>query len=484
MLVLSLALQFDRAVVLVHAQEPSALQAALALEQLLENSIARSEKSVVAIARVKKVVHADADLLAPLVQPFRGQDPTDPDFIPNEFGAGVVIDPDGLILTTHHVIGDPIASGQSEYYVWSQRKPFRAQVVAADPWFDLAVLKIEASGLTPIPFGDGSQVRKGKIVIALGNPHAIARDGEASASWGIISNLLRRAPRVTQGETDASSRDSVHHYGTLLQTDAKLNLGFSGGALINLRGEMIGLSVSYAAAAGYETAAGFAIPVDDKFRRTVDSLRQGRKPEFGFLGVKPESIASELRQSGFHGARITQILTATPAARAELKTGDIISHINGNAVHDDDDLIRLVSSLPPESSAEFTVVRGNLDRGQARVLKKQVLLSKKFVSSPQYGTAVEPNWRGLQADYSTAVPNFERIAHRLDPAGCVHVHRVDHDSASWNAGLRPGMLISHVQRRRVSTPAEFYAAMQGKTGDVRLRAISSDGSAIVRTVSP
>lgn len=465
------------------AQEPSGLQAAAALEKLLEDSIARSEKSVVAIARVRKPDDADANLISPLSRPFPRQDPTDPDFIPNDFGAGVVIDPAGLILTTHHVIGDPKLS---EVYVWSERRPFKAAVIAADPWSDLAVLKVEASGLAPIPFSDGKQLKKGQIVIALGNPHAIARDGEVSASWGIISNVLRRAPRTGEPADGSGRPDTLHHYGTLIQTDAKLNLGFSGGALINLRGEMIGLTVSYAAAAGYETAAGFAIPVDANFRRAVDSLKQGRKPEFGFLGVAPESISRELRQTGIHGAQITRVLAATPAARAELRTGDVISHINGDAVYDDDDLIRLVGSLAPETTAEFTIVRGDFERGQTRILTKQVLLSKKFVTAlrPQYGTAAEPDWRGVQVDFATAVPNFEAIAHRLDPAGCVHLERVVRDSPGWLAGLRPGMLVSHVQRSRVATPAEFYAAVEGKPGALRLRVISNQGTAAVLTVSP
>jgi S1-C subfamily serine protease len=323
--------------------------------------------------------------------------------------------------------------------------------------------------------------------MALGNPQAIARDGEVSASWGIISNVLRQAPRGDpQRSNNSGSSDTLHHFGTLIQTDAKLNLGFSGGALINLRGEMVGLTVSYAAAAGYESAAGFAIPVNDAFRRAVDTLKQGRKPEFGFLGVELEPIAAELRQAGVHGALLTSVLPATPAARADLKPGDVISHINGDQVRDDDDLIRLVSSLPPETNAEFTIVRGNLQRGRTRIVRKRVLLSKKFVAThrPQFGTAEERSWRGVQVDYATAAPNFRSLAHRIDRDGCVHLSRVENDSPAWQAGLRAGMLTTHVQRRRVVTPAEFYAAVDGRDGDVRLHMITADGTTEVRTISP
>ncbi len=203
--------------------------------------------------------------------------PTDADFMPNEFGAGVVVG-DGQILTNYHVLGDPQSSS---YFVWTQHRPFRAKIVAADPWYDLAVLSIEDSRVRPIQFGDASTVRKGQLVLALGNPQAIARDGEVSASWGIVSNVLRRAPPVPQRSDDPLGKETIHHYGTLIQTDAKLNFGFSGGALINMQGEMVGLTTSFAAGVGFESSAGFAIPVNDRFRRVVESLREGRKPEYG-----------------------------------------------------------------------------------------------------------------------------------------------------------------------------------------------------------
>ena len=468
----------------LHAQEPSALQAALALEKLLQDAIARAEKSVVAIARVRNDAADPAQAAAELIPSLPGAiAPTDPDFIPNDFGAGVVIDPGGLIITNYHVVGDPTTS---EHYVWTERRPYKAQVIAADPWTDLAVLKIAATGLKRMPLGDGSRVRKGQIVIALGNPHAIARDGEVSASWGIISNLLRRAPRDPDRVNNAGKRDTLHHFGTLIQTDAKLNLGFSGGALINLQGEMVGLTVSYTAAAGYESTAGFAIPVNQAFRRTMETLQRGRKPEFGFLGVELEPIALELRQSGVIGARLTNVIPATPAFRADLRAGDVISRINGEPVRNDDDLIRLVSSLPPETEAEFTIIRGNLQNGRTRSVTKPVLLSKKSVASvrPLFGTAPERSWRGSQVEFVTASPDFRSLAHLIDAGGCVRFSHVERDSPAWRAGLRLGMLATHVQRRRIRTPSDFYEAVNGDDGEVRIRILTTDGTSDVRTISP
>src|SRR5262249_42495116 len=144
-------------------------------------------------------------------------------------------------------------------------------------------------------------VRKGQIVIALGNPYAIARDGSASATWGIVSNISRQA--MAEGEpTDSEARrnETIHHLGTLIQLDARLDLGTSGGALLNLQGELIGMTTSLAAIVGYEKSAGFAIPFDDSMKRIIESLRQGKEVEYGFLGVTPgeilpgESVSPEL----------------------------------------------------------------------------------------------------------------------------------------------------------------------------------------------
>ena len=164
-----------------------------------------AERSVVAIARVRK---GGRGIRLPLTVgnefPLeRGSGvvdaiPTSPDFVPNEFATGVVIDRQGHILTNYHVLGDP---EENDYYIWTQRRPLRVasieqpqEVRAGDPWTDLAVLKVSAENLEPIPLGDASQLRKGMIVIALGNPYGIARDGEVSASWGIVSNLRRAGP--------------------------------------------------------------------------------------------------------------------------------------------------------------------------------------------------------------------------------------------------------------------------------------------------
>ena len=193
--------------------EPTGLQVAAAIESVIVDAIAQAEKSVVAIARVKR---GERQALEPpfnrfgQLSPSPPPKPGDPDFVPNDYGTGVVVDRRGLVLTHYHLLGE-----DSDHYVTTPaHKVLRATIKAADPRSDLAVLSIEDSGLTPIKFGDASTLKKGQFVIALGNPFAIARDGEASASWGIVANLARKAPRHPERRGPAAEDDvaPIRHF--------------------------------------------------------------------------------------------------------------------------------------------------------------------------------------------------------------------------------------------------------------------------------
>ena len=459
-----------------------------ALAELQRQAIAvveRAQKSVVAIARVPKNESANAFQPLNLGNLLDEASPTDADYLPNDFGAGVVIDREGLIVTTYHLIGN---IETSNYYVWSQRKPYRAQVIAADGWFDLAVLKVEKTDLEPVKFGDAKSVRKGQFVIALGNPQAIARDGEASVASGVISNLLRRAPRVPARSSDPAGRETVHHYGTLIQLDPRLNIGFSGGAVMNLEGEMIGLTTAYAGGPTQVQSAGFAIPVDEYFQKALEQLKAGKQAEFGFLGVHPRPFELRLRQRGLHGALVEAVEPDTPAARADIRTGDIILRVDQQMLYDDDDLIRLIGSLPPDRTVELTVFRGDFVADRGERLQKEVLLAKKRVTTlrPAFATIPPPSWRGMQVDFSSAAPKQVLVAARLPAEGghFLHVTNVADDSAAWAAGVRPNSFVTQVAGKPVTTPREFFTAVRLLDGEVPLQMIESNGAAAVKTVSP
>jgi len=454
--------------------------AAAGLEKALVEAIARCEKSVVAIARVRKEPVGEMptfefrpDAFGRRMLPAAAPQPADPDFVPNEYGTGVVVDARGLILTAYHVLGE-----QSEYYVTThERKVYRARIKGADPRSDLAVLTIDAVGLAPMAFGDAAELKKGQIVITLGNPYAIARDGQVSAGWGIVANLARKAP-PTPDESDPTGKQTLHHFGTLIQTDARLNLGTSGGPLLSLKGQMVGLTVALAATAGYESAAGYAIPVDQTFRRVVDTLKQGREVEYGFLGIQPVNLSPQEMLAGQRGMRVDRVVPGAPAARFGLKGDDIITAVNDQPIYDADGLVLEVGKLPVEAAARLSVVRGGRPRTLEVTLAKYPVRGKKIITEPA------PAWRGMRVDYATALLEADlraRTGWSFADEG-VLVAEVQDDTPAFAAGIRRGMLISHVGRTAVRTPREFHAAVGTKNGPVQLR-IVGDADNPLRTVA-
>lgn len=465
----------------VHAQQPDARTAATALQEVVAAAIKKNGASVVSIARVRKPA-SDQDQAPPLPFGLQGlrTAPTDPAFIPDAFGAGVVVDKSGLIVTTLHVLGN---LETSDHYVWSQKRPFKAEIVATSPWYDLAVLRIEAEDLTAMPLGDATELEQGHFVIALGNPYAIARDGNVSAHWAIVSNTNRPAPAVPTRSKDPQGRETLHHFGTLIETDTHLAAGFSGGALLNLDGEMVGLMTTYTASPKYETAAGLAIPVDDAFKRVLGSLKRGEAPEFGFLGVGPSTLSAALRRTGHHGARIDSVVEGTPAAKTDLRPDDVITHVGDQTIFHDADLFREVGQAAPGTILSLRVVRGDRAINET-VLVTEVTISKKYVSTSRRPvvTRVPPDWRGMRVEYATASPSFSQRSPR-PPADSLLVMSVLEDSPTWNAGLRADDFITHVGELPVKTPREFAKAVADATDAVTIHVLTDDDSA-ERTVSP
>lgn len=443
----------------VRAAEPSALEAATAIQGALVDAIAAAEPAVVSIARVRP---ADA------LEAARAEG----ELVPSEFGTGVIVDAGGAILTCAHVISkDP----ESAYFVTTaDRRRYRARIKAADPRSDLAILEIPASNLPVIKFGDAKTLRKGMIVVALGNPYAIARDGQVSASWGIVSNLSRKLGP----EEGTSPKPTLHHFGTLIQTDAKLNWGTSGGALINLQGEMVGLTTSVAAIAGFEQPAGYAIPVDETFRRAVDNLKEGREVEYGFLGVRPVELSEEQTLRGESGALIQEVVRGAPGDRANLRSDDVVLAVDGQRIHDVDGLMLEVGKLPAGAEARLTVQR------EGRVIQLIPKLAKYPVEGRKIVTAPQPEWRGMQLDYVTA--DRERAAATplpLDRSWIV-VTKVAADSPAAAAGLSEKMLVTHVGGTPVQAPQDFFAAVAGRDDAVEITTWSPTEMSSVKQVPP
>lgn len=493
------------AVVLLAAQFPSravsqdvdGLGAALAIERTFQDVVERTEQSIVSIARIKtrqSIINPPTDgepfgIDLSLIDDIDPNAPDNPDFVPTDFGSGILIAPTGnpdelFILTNYHVVkggppaGTPADDAQYKLYVrFANKRGCEASIIAGDPRSDLAVLRIDfaalhvqPSELKPIALGDGSHIRKGQLVLALGNPYAIGRDGSASVSWGMVSNITRRpAKPKANSPLDVQRYETIHHYGTLLQVDTRLNLGTSGGALVNLRGELIGITTSLAALDGYEKSAGFAIPLDAAMRRIIDSLVRGHEVEYGFLGLHPlDALAADLdllphKASQASAVVVSSVTENSPAQSIDLARGDLVLAINDQPILDHYDLFREVGSLGPDASARIRF----WSRRNGREITRSVRLGKWPAINEEDIVATSPRyqpWRGVTIDYSSA---RDRYFDRFRYIRAVVVLKVD--DAEQPAGLKPGDFITQVNEKPVTTPAEFYAAVDGLDDAVTLK---------------
>lgn len=384
---------------------------------------------------------------------------THPGYVPRAFGSGVVIDPRGMILTNYHVVQDAtkifvrLPGGLSSY----------ADIHAADPRSDLAVLKLlnpDVRPLRAVTLGNADRMERGQFVLTLANPFAVGfRDGQPSASWGILSNVRRRAMNHLKEEERIKP---LQYYATLLQTDARLHLGCSGGALFNLSGEMVGLITSVAAIQGGETPGGFAVPVNAGMRRIIDVLVQGEEVDYGFLGVAFDE------RNGNAEARLGVVLKyITPGSpaklEAKLEDNDVLLGVNGQAVHDIDDVFATVGANLTGTKVRLHIRRKGVERFADVTLAKLSVPGKSIASS----TGSRPFFRGLRVDHASLVVQPPLRQSATIPPG-VLISEVQSASPADRANLKSGDVITHVNQIPVLTPAAFYKGVAGEQGPLEL----------------
>ncbi|MBI3407397.1 MAG: trypsin-like peptidase domain-containing protein [Planctomycetes bacterium] len=388
-------------------------------------------------------------------------DLSDPNHVPQAFGSGVVIDAKGLVLTNYHVV-----QGATKIYVrLPGPKGSYADIHAADPRSDLAVLRLRkpVSVLQAIPLGDADKLERGQFLLSLSNPFAAGfRDGQPSASWGILSNIRRRRPIEVKEEERVQP---LHHYGILLQTDSRLHLGCSGGALLNLKGELVGLTTALAAIQGGETPGGFALPMDGGYRRIIEVLKRGEEVEYGFLGVGP---ADERQIGATHGVLIKSVTPGSPAALgAKLRDNylDAILAVNGMPINDTDDLFLYLGTQLAGTKVQLDVRR----QGSPETTKAEATLAKFYVPGKRIFSSLgkRPYFRGMRVDYTSLLYLQSQMLVQRVPSG-VMISDVASNSPAATAQLKSGEVITHVNQVRVSNPAEFYQAVAGVNGAVEL----------------
>ena len=454
---------------------PDSATIVAAIEQSLVEAIAHAEPSVVAVSRKPPAASPPVETLpGDVFNDLRAASkPKTGDAV---VGAGVIIDRAGLVLTQYLAVHE----GDTHAVTTTDGKTYPATIRAADPRSGLAILALDPTSPLQRPGNDGnvpntfpairfaadSSLRKGQFVIAIGNPFAIEADGEPTSSWGIITNLAGKAPTGTNlNDTPGPYNDyrtTLHHLGALIQTDAKLGWNAGGGALVNLRGELVGITTTAATIAGHEQPAGYAIPLNATIRRVIDTLKQGREVEYGMLGIGfgPPMVLGNVPNNADARSQlsVSQVYPGGPAARDGLANGDIITSINNQPVDNIDSVQLAVSALTPGAATEVAYERAG------RASTATVTLAKLAVVGQSIATVRSEPWLGMRVDYATALDDNELAqaisSGAFDDQGCVRVSEVEPDSEAWSAGVRPGMFISHVADKRVSTPSEFRAAVR------------------------
>ena len=259
----------------------------------------------------------------------------------SSLGSGVIVSPEGYILTNNHVVE---AADEIEVVLADGRKA-PAKVVGTDPETDLAVIRIEANNLPVIVLGHADQARVGDVVLAIGNPFGVGQ----TVTLGIISALGR-------------NNLHINHFENFIQTDAAINFGNSGGALVDTRGNLLGINSAIYSQTGGSVGIGFAIPVSTA-KTVLDSIIKHGQVVRGWIGIESQDITPELSDSfGLgrdNGAIIAGVVRGGPADRAGMRPGDILLSVDGRKVSSTNDMLNLIADLPPGGKARMTVMRKN-----------------------------------------------------------------------------------------------------------------------------
>ena len=352
-------------------------------------------------------------------------------------GSGVIIDSEsGYVVTNHHVIEN---ADQIRVRLDDGRS-FEAKVVGADPEADVAVIQIPAQGLKAIKLGDSDSLRVGDFVVAIGNPFGLSQ----TATSGIVSALGR-------------SGLGIEGYEDFIQTDASINQGNSGGALVNLRGELIGVNTAILARGGGNVGIGFAIPVNMVVSLTAQIIEFGEVRR-GRLGVHIQDLTPELAQAfgveAGSGALISKVIPDSAAKAADLREGDVITMVNGRAIKGATELRNVIGLARADEEIELTYIR---DR-------------KSFNKKIRIRAVVAESGRGIQISESFEGARLEDVDDSSSQNGQpgIRVVEVASGSTAWQAGLRSGDIILSVNRQWVFSLEDLVQIVNGRTSGLLL----------------
>jgi serine protease Do len=362
--------------------------------------------------------------------------PEEGDEVPKGLGSGFVLSADGFIMTNAHVV-----EGADEVIVTlTDKREFKAKIIGADKRTDVAVVKIEASGLPAVKIGDANKIRVGEWVMAIGSPFGL----ESTVTAGIVS---------------AKQRDTGD-YLPFIQTDVAINPGNSGGPLLNMRGEVIGINSQIYSRSGGFQGISFAIPIDEAMR-VSEQLRTSGRVTRGRIGVQIGNVTKEIAESiGLgkpQGALVSNVEAGAPADKAGVEAGDVITKFDGKMIEKSSDLPRLVGNIKPGTKSVVTVFR----RGQIKdltVTVAEIEPEKAKATRPAAKSSEPAKPAGAGQSLGLGVAELtDSQKKELKVKGGVRV-TVASDNAA-RAGLREGDVIVAVANSEINTVAEFEVVL-------------------------
>jgi serine protease Do len=384
-------------------------------------------------------------------------------------GSGVIVSEDGYIVTNNHVI----EKAQEIKVLLSNKKDYKAKLIGSDPKTDIAVIKIDVKGLTALPWGDSTKLKVGEIVFAIGNPFGLNQ----TVTMGVISAVGR-------------ANVGIADYEDFIQTDAAINPGNSGGALINARGELIGINTAILSRTGGYQGIGFAVP-SGMVKQVMDSLVKYKKVVRGWLGVSIQEVTSDLAEEfgvkDLKGALVGGVMKGSPADKAGIKQGDVILQYDGKVVEDTGHLRNMVSQTPLGTKVKVRLFRSKHEI-EVEVLIAEMQKKLAEVSTREEGRE-ENNEEESAALAGLVVRELTpelamRFGFAENEKGVVVV-KVESGSRLFEAGIRPGDILLQLNQKNVVTLDDYKKiAPKIKAKERLLLLIRRKGQDLFVTVRP
>ena len=403
------------------------------MDPLIEASKARAElvqsvqKSVVHIKVEQKLVN--------VVGPFQNQPRQEGS------GSGAIVRSDGYILTNHHVVGEADKISVQLY----NGQELKARLIGTDPATDISVIKIEGKDMPVLPMGNSNNILVGESVIVIGNPFGLSH----TVTFGIVS---------AKGRTGMG----IAEYEDFIQTDAAINPGNSGGPLVDLEGKIVGVNTAIFSNSGGYQGIGFAVPIN-MARRVMNELIETGQVSRGWLGVGIQNMTPELAKAfgldKSRGSLVTGVMPGTPAEKAGLQKGDVILRLNGESIENSSVLRNAVADARADATVELELVRN----------KVVMMLSVQLDERPQ-----QVGEAGTNSDNRNSTPELGFVVQELTPETAqrlgyqkaesgVVITTVKPESPAFNKGLRAGMMIVEMNRKSISSMADFQREVQASS---------------------